>query len=93
MGVTIESPNYSIDLGPAGFNRLRQKVADLKVNNNINVATDFSKKLAKNAVKKPQQKCKRIRFHLIQKINASTTRTCRKGRRGTEMYLFFELIY
>lgn len=22
MGVTIESPNYSIDLGPAGFNRL-----------------------------------------------------------------------
>ena len=29
MGVTIESPNYSIDLGSAGFNRLRQKVADL----------------------------------------------------------------
>lgn len=29
MGVIIESPNYSIDLGPAEFNRLRQKVADL----------------------------------------------------------------
>lgn len=29
MGVTVESKNYSMDLGYIGFNRLRQKVADL----------------------------------------------------------------
>lgn len=29
MGVTIESPNYSIDIGCGGFYRLRQKIADL----------------------------------------------------------------
>ena len=40
MGVTIESPNYSIDLGPAGFNRLRQKVADLTA---TDIAEHYSK--------------------------------------------------
>ena len=29
MGVTIDSKNHSIDMGYVGFNRLRQKVADL----------------------------------------------------------------
>lgn len=29
MGVTIESPNYSIDMGYGGFNNIRKKVADL----------------------------------------------------------------
>lgn len=29
MGVTIESPNCSIDIGYGGFYRLRQKIADL----------------------------------------------------------------
>ena len=29
MGVTIRSPHYSIDLGYFGFERLRQKIADL----------------------------------------------------------------
>ena len=40
MGVTIESPNYSIDLDPAGFNRLRQKVADLTA---TDIADHYSK--------------------------------------------------
>lgn len=40
MGVTIESPNYSIDLGPAGFNRLRQKVAGLTA---TDIAEHYSK--------------------------------------------------
>ena len=29
MGITIESKNYSIDMGYCGFNRLRQKITDL----------------------------------------------------------------
>lgn len=29
MGVTIHSPNFSIDMGYFGFERLRQKIADL----------------------------------------------------------------
>lgn len=29
MGITVESKNYSIDMGYHGFNRLRTKVAEL----------------------------------------------------------------